>query len=277
MPISRLIEIPTVSGVGANQQATVEIPPGRYTYEKFGLELGGTTFTKAQAKNIALELAGKPIQQFKNGTQLDLLNAYYGRNVATNELVLHQFRPEFLDAAQARLLNLGMSDVSVCQLRLDIDAAAVAPTLAAYARRYQFRGADKKETHQKNSLGALTKIKRFVKAPTGAGDFEIDDIPKEGFIQALHFITTSDNINSVEVEADGVKVWDASTSRMERDVENYGRTKQSSCYHVDFMLSNEMGGAIPMQGLADFRCKLDMAGADNIDLYVEYLSGFSGI
>lgn len=277
MPISHLREVPTVSGVGAGQQATIEMPTGRFSYSKIGLELGGTTFTKAQAKNISVEIAGKPVQQFKNGTQLDLINAYYGRNVASNELVLHQFRPEFLDAAQSRLMNLGMADVPVFQVRCDIDSGASAPTLAAYARRYKFKGINSEEEFVKNSLGALTKIKRFVFSPTSAGDFEIDNIPREGFIQAIHLIQASGNVSAVEVEADGVTVWDADDARMENDVESYGRTRQSSVYHMDWMLDNELGGALPIQGLSDLRLKLTMGGADTIDCYVEYLSGYSGI
>ena len=269
----------SISNVGPGQQTTIEVPVGIKSYESFGLELGGITFTKAQAKAISVEIGGKPIQRFKDGVQLDLINAYYGRKIRAGELMLHFYRPEFIDAKQSAFLDLGMSDVPVCQVRMDIDGAAVAPTLAGYARQWQFSGKNRNELIAANALGAFTKVRHFTYSPNGAGLFEIDNIPREGFAQAIHLICKDgDNIKSARVQADGVDVWEETTKeRMASIVEYSGRTRQANTYHIDWMLKNEFGGQFPLVGLSDFRLILDIAGADTIDVYVEYLSGYAGV
>lgn len=276
MPATFPLNLSSVTGVAAGQQATIEVPTGKHEYEAFGLELGGT-FAKDQAKNIRVEVAGKPIVEFKNGAQLDTINAYYGRNIAPKELLMHFFRPEFLEPQMARIFNLGMADVPVCQIRVDIDGAAVNPSMKAYCRKTQAPGKSVQELLQNNALGAFTKVRRFVKNPTGAGRFEVDDLPREGFLQAIHIIGTGENINAVEVKADSQTIWEADKTRMENVVETFGRVRQANCYHIDFMLQNEVGGQLPLVSLSDFRLILDMAGADTLDIYVEYLSGYAGI
>lgn len=282
MPASMLLDLPNVQGVAAGNQTTISCPVGKFQYEKINIQRGGTTFTKDQMKNIRLEIGGKPIQEYKNATQLDLLNAYYGRDVQTDSSTINFFKPEFLEPLQAQLFNLGMADVPVFQTRFDIDAAASAPTVAANHVRWQ-APADQGDTtgqslYTNNQLGSFTKIRRFSFSPNSTGGFEIDNLPREAYIQAIHLICGGgDNINSVEMKADGVTVHKSTKQTMTEFVDGYGRVRQTNTYHIDFMLKNMIGDQLPVAQLSDMRLLLDMAAADTIDCYVEYLSGYAGI
>lgn len=278
MTASMLLDLPNVQGVAVGQQTTIQCPVGKIQYENMNIQRGGTQFTKDQLKNIRVEVGGKPIMEFKNATQLDLINAYYGRDVAADSSTIHFYKPEFLEPAQAQGFNLGLSDVSVLQTRFDIDAGAVAPTVTANRTQWQAPGANDTELYNNNRLGAFTKTRRFTKTASGAGDFEIDDLPREAYIQAIHLICAAgDNISSCEVKADGITVHKSTVTQMTEYVERYKRVRQTNTYHIDFMLKNMIGGQLPVAGLSDFRLILNMAAGDTIDVYVEYLSGYAGI
>lgn len=276
MPITRTKKVSTVSPIVASTDFTVDVPVGPHQLELLKLNQGGT-FTKAHVTNLDLELNGKAIQSFKNATQMELINAYYGRQVVANEIAFPFLRPEFRKYADARAFNLGLANVATCQLRGTI-GAATSPTLTARADITQVPGANSQELIAGNQLGMFTKIKRFTHSPGASGLYEIDNIPKEAFIMAVHMVSANDNINSVEVKAGDVVVWDTmTTAHMEEHVERYGRVKQASCYHVDWMLHNELGSQLAVQGLSDLRFGLDMSADDTVDVYVEYLSTFAGI
>lgn len=277
MPITRTKKVSTVSPITASNDFVVDVPVGPHQLEMLKLNQSGTTFTKAHVTNLDLELNGKPIQSFKNATQMELLNAYYARQVVTNEIAFPFLRPEFRSYRDARTFNLGLSNVSTCQLRGTI-GAATAPALTARADITQVPAEGNQALVAANQLGVFTKIKRFSHSPGGSGLYEIDNIPKEAFIMAVHFVTASDNIDSVEVKAGDIVVWDdMTTAHMEEYVERYGRVKQANCYHVDWMLHNELGSQLAVQGLSDLRFGLTMGGSDTVDVYVEYLSTFAGI
>ncbi len=276
MGIEALKKLPNVAGVGASQTFTVSIPVGAKEIEKIGLDYSGTTVAKADITNLELKVDAQPIQQFKTISHLEMMSAYYGMAVNGGEIVLPQFAEWMNSAAQAAKFNLGLSDVSVMQLTGDIGAAAVAPAIAAWSVETQAPAANGLSVEQANRLGVFRRVRNFSYQLSGAGTTEIDNIPREDILMALHLIQSANVITNVEVWANDSKVWDASAARAERVVERMGRTAQAGCYHVDFSLQNELGTQLVLSGLNDFRLKVTHSGSATLVLYSETMSSYKG-
>ncbi len=271
-------KVSTVSNVGANQDATIDMKVGNISYDSVSAQLSGTSFTKSHLGNTVLELNGKPIQSYKNITQQELIQAYYGRDVNADELHFDLARPEFDRFQDRKAFSWGMANVDTFQIVSAI-GAATAPALAVRTVYSQRPGTEGVPVNVANRLGLITKVRRFVHAPTGSGDYEIDNIPREAFIMAIHMICAGgDNINSAEVTVGENVVYDSLTKESMTDMVNRaGRVRQTNTFHLDWMLDNQLGTQLAVQGQSDFRIALDMAGADTIDVYVEYLTEFQGI
>jgi len=273
MGIQTLKKLPNVQGVGASQTFTVGLPTGAKEYALLGLDLGGTTLAKTDISNLELLVNSAPIMQFKTVAHLENLSGYYGQAVNSDEVVLPFFLEWMNDALMGGKFNLGVGDVDVLQLRGDIGAGAEAPLIEAWAVETQRAAMQGQGIASANRLGVFRRVRNYTHALTGAGTTEIDNIPRQEILMALHLIQSSDVITNVEVWADDVKIWDASKSRMERRVERAGRTRQTATYHVDFMLENELGTAMVIAGLRDFRLKLTHSGSATVTLYTELMSG----
>lgn len=255
--------LPSFSNVSAGTTATLEIPVG-VTYDRIAVEYSGVTLS--QIKNIELQVNGKPIWQFKDGQRLHDLNSYYkARNATAGILDFWFIRPEFDEIDLRRLTALGTADVSTLSLKMDIDAAAADPKLVAHASK-----------SLQSPLGMITKYKNYPASSATAGMKDIDNIPKEGRLAAIHFF--KDDISKVDVEADSVKVYELSKTLGEKIQADYGREPMSAkATSVDFTTEGDPRTAMIVEGVRDlrFRPVLDTAGA--FDVVVEYLTGFKGI
>lgn len=272
MGIHAIKKLPNVQGVGANQTFTVGLPTGAKEYMKIGLDMSGSVFAKTAITNLELLANSNPIMQFKTVAHLENISNFYGWDVNANEIVLPFFLEHFNDALMARKFNLGVSDVDVLQLRGDI-GTATAPAIAAWSVETQAPSMAGQSVVDANRLGVFRKIRNYTYTLTGAGTTEIDNIPREGLLMAMHLIQTTGNITNVEVWADDVCIWNASASRAERIQERVGRTVQANTYHIDFMQENELGTSMLLSGLRDFRLKVDHSGSDTVVLYTESMAG----
>lgn len=258
----RITEIPGVSNVAAGATFTVEAPVGR-TYHRIGLEL--TNILAAQLTNLTIEVNGKSIQTFADMAEMKSINDFYTRDDdSANGLYWIYFtRPE-LNEDTRELTALGTADVDTLTISGDLDAAVVAPAIKCHA-----------EFSAGTPMGLITKIKRFPVTLT-AGVNEIDKLPRGPRIMALHMKLA--DITDVEVEADGVKTYDASKTVGESIQKMYDRTPQSAAFtHVDFVADGDIAGALVTAGLQDFRVRPTSTAGGNQVAIVEYLDAFAGI
>lgn len=269
--------LPNVQNVANGARFVVSVPTGVKSIEQIGLELGGT-FTSAMISNLEVLANGKPIQSFAEASHMELIQDYYGDNTPADRVVLNFGRNHFKDRADRERFFVGAGDLATLQVQGNV-AGATGPTLTAYERKTILRrGGDKpQDIRGRNNLGLFTKVKNFTYTLTGAGTTEIDNIPREAWAQAIHLIQSADVITAVEVVIDGVKIWDASKARMTNIVQDAGRIKQASVYHIDWMLSNELNSQLPLAGVQDFRLKVSHSAGATVNAYVEYLSTFAGI
>ena len=135
MSFSRPLRLPQVSNVGSDQTATIGMPVGAMTYES--VNLGLTDIAKSDVSNLEVRANGKPIQSYKSVADLEAISNYYGYHVATNEVEIPFFRQHFTQAAQARMFNLGVADLSTAEISFDIGTIATgSPAVKAYGTRY---------------------------------------------------------------------------------------------------------------------------------------------
>jgi len=261
MAISRPLRLPNVTNVGSNQSFTIGLPVGNQTYES--VNLGLTDIAKNKIRNLEVRINGKPIQRYKSVEDLEAISKYYGYHIAASEVEVPFFREHFTSAAQARTFNLGVNGVSTAEVVGEIDTLnGGSPAIKAYAPRYVF------PTPEANQVGSFTKISNFVKATATTGRFEISDLPLDVSLQAIHM--KSDKIAEVRLELDNNTVWELDKNKMKEYLLRKGRTPQDGWYHMDWMLTNEIGGQMALRGLQDFRLVLEMEAPDEIDIYLEY-------
>ena len=266
MRISR--KMPSLSNVAAGSEAVLNLPLGN-TYDKLMLEYSGVTLE--QMKNIRLEINGKVVQQFKDGQRVIDINTYYGRPADDAGLLTFWFvRPEMLELKDQRLTALGTLDIKTLALRFDIDAAATAPKVTAWA-----------VLSERKPLGMITKIKTFTSSVSTSGEQEIDNIPRGNFengirIAAIHAFK-SDILKGI-LELDSRVAFELPKTIAENVQRKYGRSPLTAkASHFDFVLEGEIVQSITTKEVQDFRLKLDHNAAGSTDVVVEYLEGLQGL
>jgi hypothetical protein len=250
------------SNVSAGSTATLQLPLGA-TYDSLHVKYSGVTL--AQLKNIEVRINGKVIQSFIDGNRLQDINKHYKRNIKSGVLTIWFVRPEMDNVSLRRMTAIGTADVATFDLRVDIDAAATAPVLTAFAIK-----------SNQSALGMITKIKRFPASSATSGLKEIDNIPREGRIAAVHLFKS--DISKAEVEVNERPVYDFDKALGAGVQVDHGRNPNSSKHtSVDFTLEGDPSQALVVQGANDFRIRttLDTSGA--FDIVVEYLTAFDGI
>ena len=274
MSFSRPLRLPQVSNVGSNQTATIGVQVGAMTYES--VTLGLTDIAKSKITNLDVRANGKPFQSFKSVADMEAISKYYKHHVATGEVEIPFLRKHFTQAAQARMFNMGVSDLSTAEISFDIgEITTGSPAVKAKGTRYTHVDKIGNPDKDANRLGAITKIRHFTYASAVAGRYEISDLPKEMFLQALHL--KSDNVAEVKLELNGQVVWELTKAEMVEYLKRHGRDPQTGWYHLDWMLTNELGNQLSLNGLYDFRLILEMSAPDTIVVYPEYWSGLGGI
>lgn len=259
--MKRMVKLPSLANVAAGQTATLNVPVGR-TYDKIQLE---TNVAPADLTNIEVVINGKTIQQYASGLEVDEINGYYGREVGAGFITLYFARPEFAELEQQRITAIGTADVQTFQLRMDIDAAAVSPSIVAHA-----------VTSPQQPLGLITKVKSFPYNSAVSGEVEVDNIPRGPRIIALHMYKA--DVNKVTVEGNSTKLVEMSKTLAEQWQQEWGRVPVTAkATHVDFCLDGDISQAMVTQGLQDFRIRMDLGTSGAVRQVVEYLDGFAGI
>ncbi|NIC03977.1 major capsid protein P2 [Billgrantia bachuensis] len=263
--------MPSLSNVTPGGTATLNMPIGR-TYER--LILSYTNLTRAQMKDIRISVDGKPVMEFADAEQVAALNKYYGRHDAAGQLTLWFVRPELNQLEQQRVTGLGTGardgsgKVSTLQLEVEIDGAAVGPTIQAHAIQ-----------SDPAPLGMINKIKRFTYSSATAGQFEIDNIPKGPRLCAIHFIKDADDVSRVEVEQNSRKVVEGGKTLLQYLQRESGRVPQAKYLAVDFTQEGDIYQSIVTDPklIQDQRFRLTLDTAGQVTVLVEYLDGFAGI
>lgn len=267
-----LVKLPSLTNVAAGSTATLNCPIGR-SYDRLILEHKNLQLD--QMKNIRVEIDGKPIQEYKDGVQLALLNQYYRRyvagvnpNNANGFLSIWFSRPEMNSLDHQRVTRLGTTGVQTFQVSFDIDAAAVNPSVVAHAVQ-----------SDASPIGMITKVKQFVMSSATAGNFEIDSIPKGPRILAVHFF--KNDVSHVEVEQNSRKIREGSKDFLRFIQVESNRSVATNAIKttVDFTLEADLYHSLETnpQFIKDQRFRLTLDTPGEVRVVVEYLDFLAGI
>ncbi|AUR82054.1 double jelly roll capsid protein [Vibrio phage 1.020.O._10N.222.48.A2] len=268
--------LPNFNGVGAGQTATLDVPIGS-TYHQVAFEIAGVT--PAQLTNFKVLLNGIPHIELPSVEILNTLNKFDGRLNSAGVFVLDFERFGLLtrQARELTAIGTGMGDadpnqVRTFQIQMDIDAAATSPSIKATAT-----------TSPASMSGLVRKIRLFNRNPTGAGLFEVSDLPKGDMINKVFFhAAASSDIDALSVEIDNYVKFERSAA-LNSDIQQSDGVRMPAPTMFVFDPTELGYGAEVVdtvypegtpragQNVSDLRFKLRMAGAQAQLLIVEYL------
>lgn len=265
-------KIAKINGAAASNIMTVDLVTGIKEVMGVGLTHGGTAPDKADYSNWQVLINSNPIQQFLTTAHLEKISAYKGLNVVSDEVFFPFFKEELKDASMAGGFNIGLADVDTMQITCDVGSGAPGDlTMAGVVKETvrTVKGATQEQLRALNGLGMFTRIVPASYSLVGATTTEIDNLPKQGLLQYLHLFPVSNVITRVELWLGDLLVWNLSKAQMEAMVERAGRTVATNDYHLDFMLANELGDEVPLEGVSDYRLKITHSGSSNLTIYQE--------
>jgi len=260
----KTIKLPSLSRVVAGSKATLEIPVGP-TYYRLTFSATGTALAAAHIKRIDVLIDGRVVLTYKDLTRLMDLNGYYNRSADTvNEFCLHFFRAELMDIVYRRAPGFGTGDVQTFHIEIELDAAAPGDmTLDAHAFIDPIA----------QPLGVFFKVREYPFSSSVAGEVEVDKLPRGAFYSAIHLFKS--DITEVEVEADQVKIIDATKAVLEREQKESSPIKRvpitAKATHIDFLLEGDAAQALKTDIVQDFRVKMTLATAGAVDIVTETL------
>lgn len=264
----KLIPLPSVSRVSPSSVAFVEVPIG-VTYENFNFVMSGTGLAASMVDNVKLIANGQELQTFLNLQQLIDLNAFHGRATDTAaDWCLHFKNDDYLNLDEKLMQGLGTLGLQTLVIEISLNATWPANgTITAYAN------IDTKS----EPLGAFNRIRQTVLNASAAGDIEFDKLIRGGAIyNQIHFFKA--DITKVVLEADSVKVVDATKGVLERQQKNvrpFARVPQTAkATHLDFIQNGFYGDAFRTDGMNDLRVRLTVGSAGAIQIVTEQLDVF---
>jgi hypothetical protein len=258
--------MPSFEGVAAGQTATCRLPIGQ-TYHQLLVSYSGVTLS--QINGVRLIANGKAIHTYQSLGRLDSMNQFDGRSAANGIMVLdlERFGLEGRTARELTAIGTGIAKdptpITTLSLELDIDAAAVSPALSAKAVR-----------SAPTPAGFVKKIRRFSYSATGAGDYEIADLPKGELIDQVFFFGAG--INRVDLSRDNYQEFVRTAEENSLIQSNGVRVPQAGVFVYDPTEHSNGSETLATSGVHDLRFTLNMAAAANIDVVVVYIGALMG-
>lgn len=265
---------PGFEGIGPGNTATVRLPIG-LSYEQILLSYSGATLEQLTELRV---VANGEVLMRASAVEIDKINQYEGRAPADGLLIIDfcRYNMRTREAEEFTKIGTGLPagnfnpdgtippgvdplKITTLALEVDIDPAAVGTALSALM--VQSLAAPS---------GMMKKLRKFTYSPTGAGDYEIADLPKGPMINKVHFFSA--NISRLVVERDNFTVFDRTVDINERVQADGVRNPQSGLVVYDPTEAGNGAEGLATAGVNDLRFRLTMTGADDIEVLVEYLA-----
>lgn len=267
-------KLPNPTGVAASSSVVGVLPIG-LSYETLFLVYAGSLLL-ADMTNIRVVANGKPIQEYRTGTELDKYNQFNKRTAAvTNGILMIDFCRRLLlrqDYRELTKLGTGMpvdlrqtvgktaggADIPnpnynpfpVQTLTVEMDLASTVgstATLKVYALQ-----------SQPAPTGLLRKVRKFSHNPT-ATPYDIADYPKGDMVNAI-YLNYGVKITNAKILRENYTVFDR-TRTLNNIIQTDGavRTPQTGMFVID-TTEEELGDqVITTAGVNDFRITLDFS------------------
>ena len=271
-------KLPSFTGVAPGQTASCRIPSG-FAYHAFYLDMtpGATGWDISHITELRLIANGIVIQRW-SGLDLDAANKFDGlppfdwsgtdHHYVAVTATRNNLKTRAAQEATAIAFGAVNDPLPIRTLLIEVDIDSSAPAgsgLEGYAT-----------VSARPDLGgkpAILKLERkFVYSPTGSGEYDIADLPRTGAVSRILF-SKPDKIDKVVVSADSVELWNRTRFVNETIIKSYDhRVIQNRFFAIDTTEQGNGNDAWNVSGVSDFRIKLFMNGAADVDVVVEYLS-----
>jgi len=273
--MKKLVKLPALTRVQPGNTALLELPLGP-TYERVILDITAAAgLDLSDIGKIKCMLNSSEFQVYLNGQQLSDINAYWGREAdlvsGTNiQLGIHFNRAEMADNIWRNAPGIGTQDVSTLTIEIDIPGTAPADIkIAAYAQVDPTR----------QPIGTFFRVRQVPFTSLGAGQVEIDKLLKGPLYAAIHLFKAGGDINYVELttnkDGQDIKVIDSAKtilSRFQKAASPRGRVPMDAkATSIDFVTDGNLLDTLPTAGLSDFRIKMTLASAGDVNVVTETL------
>ncbi|MBO7928002.1 capsid protein [Pseudoalteromonas sp. K222D] len=256
-----------ITGVDAGGTVSLTLPVN-LTYDKIHFEYAGVT--AAQIKNVKVELNGRTLTEY--GTLQDLINEniYYGREVTSGLATMHFVRSEIESSKQPRLVEqrffgLGTAGLSLAQIKFDIDDAAAAPVIKAYA-----------EKSAASAPGWLFKRRSF-RYNFAVGVNEVENLPRPrgAYIAAIQIKKAG--IKTAEFLVNNTKWREPIPKALHNAIlKQNGRTPITDTHSIDLMLDGDVFGALMLDpAINDMRLRIDSETEGQAEIIVDYFDSYA--
>lgn len=263
-------KLPSFNTVRRGATATANLPTtGAYrSIDLIVSKSDGTAFTEAAIKKaitrVRLLVNAKCYYEETAKHIIDLGNRYKNLPV---EAVLHipLTDRKWLGADARDLLRWGMADVATFDIEVEIADVAEADDIV-------IKGEALVDNVTEN-LGVIREVHEFAYAATGAGNFEIADLPKyNGALAEMHF-DCANKIKGLEFKVDNFAHIEGSLETYNQLLRREGeRIPQAGYVHHDPCFTNRLKDCFPMVDKKDIRYYLDMAEAQAMNLVMITIS-----
>jgi hypothetical protein len=264
--LTREISLPSFDSVAPSSTATLSLSVGQ-SYHWLGIEYAGTGMTLAKMTAVRFKVNGQTVIDL-TGTQIDLLNQYFGQaSAATAKILYLDFRRLGVilnEAQEMTILRMGnrsenprIPSIQTAVLEIDVsDPTSV--TLSAFA-----------SVSGPEQPGYFQKMRRVTYSPSGAGQFDIADIIK-GDLYAQIFLSST-VVTAAKLTIDSYTYFDRTSARNTAVQTDGVCSPQSNLFainpaewgHHDRMIATRtLDGNL----VGDFRLQATVSGAGDIDL-----------
>ncbi len=264
----KIILLPSISRVGANNTAILELPINP-TYHHIQFVASGTALAISMFKRMRVIVDGETVQEYKDLQRLIDRNAYHNLSTDTaGNFILHFKDDDFNDLASKRTPAFGTAGLRTFNIEIELDA-----TFSADGKLTAYAYVDTKP----QPLGVFTRIRETSINSAVSGVIEYDKLAKNGAVyKQIHFYKS--DISKIEMEADGNKLIDATKSVLEREQKNVrpvARTPiTAKATHLDFLLEGDDGDLLNTQGMQDLRVRMTFDTAGVCEIVTEQLDVF---
>ncbi|PZO86538.1 MAG: hypothetical protein DI626_06275 [Micavibrio aeruginosavorus] len=260
-------KLPSFSVVSPGSTAAVLIPRGP-TYQTIVLNYkrNGVDATEAQVKSdlkqVRLKINGVTRYEVSGKHLIDIMNKYYGIGFTAGLIVIPLTRPWHKTIEGEENLGWGTKNVDTFGIEVDIDAAAVSPTLTGEALILPVE----------RDLGLIVEVHELNFSSAVAGQFEIPNLPRgNGDMVAIHL--DSANVTAAEAFLNQVPAIEGSAA-ITKSIQTWmtERSPQTGYQHLDALVRNRIADVWPLKGVEDFRLKLTMSAAGAVGLVMETMN-----
>lgn len=257
------------ANVVVNGTATNQVTPGR-TLENLGLKLAGTSLTKAMLSAIKIKANGKVIIE-GTGTQLGAISAYRGETVNAAYLNI-PFADYSMQDELSRQVGAFDTSAGISNITSEVTiAGATAPALTAILTESAAQ-----KSRQGAALPYAPLISKVLAYPFSIGvggtlPVTVPFGPQNGaVIKRLHVFHGS-YMTGATVKEDGLVVHESLKAENEAEQTRFGRTPQTNCYTLDFVLDGDIKKALDTRTARSLEWLFSFSQADSGTILVEYL------